>query len=390
MSQNIEFSKLKARQLIINAQGLNNHLNPIDSINKLGYVQIDTLSVSERAHHHVFHSRNPAYAKADLDEMMNKKEVFEYWSHAAAYLPISGYRFSLIKKNQFQNGDVSHWFPKDKKMNHYVLDRIRAEGPLQSKDFKQTRDTPGLWYDYKPAKVALEQLFMEGKLMIKKRKNFQKVYDLTDRVLPSNIDASTPTPTEFCEHLIKTALQSQGVATLSEIGYLRKRIKPTLTKVINKLVKSGELIPLKIEGLDHEYYSLPNTIFKEQVQELHILSPFDNLVIQRKRLLDLFDFEYQIECYVPEAKRKYGYYVLPILYKNRFVARLDPKADRKTGVFTIKKIWFEKGFVPDEEFYIKFSAKLKEFALFCGCKKVDVKKSYPALCKKALTKLLKI
>lgn len=384
----MKLTKAEARHLIIDSQGLNHDSTPLEIVNQLGYVQIDTLSVAERAHHHVFHSRNLAYAKTNLEDLMRTKQVFEYWSHAAAYLPIKDYRFSLIKKASYAKG-AKHWFAKNEKMNRYVLDRVRVEGPLQSKDFKETRDTPGLWYDYKPAKVALEQLFMEGKLMIKERINFQKVYDLTERVLPNDIDSSTPTPDEFCEYLIKTALQSQGVATLSEIGYLRKGIKPTLTKVINKLVRSGELVSLKIEGLDQEYYSLPNANFNEPSDEVHILSPFDNLVIQRKRLLDLFEFEYQIECYVPEAKRKYGYYALPILYKDSFVARFDPKADRKIGIFSIKKLWFESDFIPDDEFYFKLSEKLKRFALFCGCDTIVVEKCSPNGYKKELKKALK-
>jgi len=381
-------SKKEVRQLTIHTQGLNHQLSSIDTINKLGYVQIDTLSVSERAHHHIFNSRNPAYTKADLGDMMSKKQVFEYWSHAAAYLPIMDYRFSLIKKASYAKG-AQHWFTQDKKMNRYVLDRIKAEGPLQSKDFKESRDKPGVWYDYKPAKVALEQMFMEGKLMIAERRNFQKVYDLPENVLPSKIDTATPSLEEYCEHLIKSTLKAQGLASIQEIGYLRKGIKSTLTKTVNKLIETNEITPLSVEGIDQAYYAFPNVDHQQIPDNIHILSPFDNLVIQRKRLQLLFDFEYQIECYVPEAKRKYGYYVLPVLYKDSFVARFDPKADRKTGVFTVKKIWFEKDFVPDEKFYLKFSEKLRQFATFCGCDQLIIDKCSPAIYKKELKRATK-
>jgi uncharacterized protein YcaQ len=384
----LDISKNQAQHIVIESQGLNQSATSLAVINRLGYVQIDTLSVAERAHHHVFHSRNPNYTKIDLDNMMAKSQIFEYWSHAAAYLPISDFRFSLVKKASFTS-EGKHWFAKDEKMNQYVLDRISAEGPLQSKDFKDARDTPGLWYDYKPAKIALEQLFMEGKLMIKERVTFQKVYDLTERVLPSNTEVNTPTASEFCAYLIKTTLQSQGVATLSEMGYLRKGIKPVLFKVINQLVDSNELIKLKIEGLDQPYYAMPAMDFKTPADEVHILSPFDNLVIQRKRLSALFDFDYQIECYVPEAKRKYGYYCLPVLYRDQFVARFDPKADRKVGIFTLKKIWFESGFIPDDAFYTKFSAKIKQFATFCGCDTIVIEKCAPSSFKKALKGFIK-
>lgn len=389
MTQQTKITKSQAKHLIIDAQQLNNNLNSLDIINKLGYVQIDTLSVAERAHHHVFQSRNPNYRKTDLDEMMVKKQVFEYWSHAASYLPIADYRFSLIKKITHANGQ-SHWFAQDKKMNRHVMDRIKAEGPLQSKDFKQVRETPSEWYDYKPAKIALEQMFIEGKLMIKERRNFQKVYDLPENVLPSDINTTTPTLEEYYEHLILSVLRAQGLATINEIGYLRKGIRSALTKSINKLVETGEITPLLLEGDNQTYFTQSNNLQNTKpAQEVHILSPFDNLVIQRKRLQTLFDFEYQIECYVPEAKRKYGYYCLPVLYGDKFVARLDPKADRKTGVFTIKKIWFETNFTPDEAFYFKFSEKIKQFASFCGCSQVVIKKSTPASYKKELMSFIK-
>ncbi len=383
----MKLTKSEAKNIIIDAQQLNSDISSLDVINRLGYVQIDTLSVAERAHHHVFHSRDLTYTKGDLDEMMCEKKVFEYWSHAASYLPISDYRFSLIRKNQFAKGE-SHWFPQNKKMNRYVFDRIKAEGALQSKDFKHTRDESGAWYDWKPAKIALEQLFMEGKLMVSERRSFQKVYDLTDRVLPSDLDISTPSLSAYCQHLIISTLKAQGIASINEIGYLRKGIKPDLTKAIAKLVKSGEIVSIKIEDVDQHFFSRPNLSYQKLPQAVHILSPFDNLVIQRKRLLTLFDFDYQIECYVPEAKRKYGYYSLPVLYGDQFVARFDPKADRKTGVFTVKNIWFEKGFEPNEDFFIKFSKKLERFAIFCGCDQVAVEKSEPATYRKELKRTI--
>lgn len=388
MIKHLKLTKSEAQNIIIESQQLNNNVGSLDTINKLGYVQIDTLAVAERAHHHVFHSRNLAYAKTDLDKMMHEKKVFEYWSHAASYLPISDYRFSLIKKKLYAKGQ-SHWRVQNKKMNKYVLDRITSEGPLQSRDFKDTRDTPGAWFDWKPAKIALEQLFMEGKLMIAERRNFQKVYDLTENVLPTHIDSSTPSIKEYCDYLIKSTIRAQGLATVNEIGYLRKGIKPMLVKTINELVKTHEIVSANVENSDQEYFTFANYFHQETPQVVHILSPFDNLVIQRKRLQTLFDFDYQIECYVPEAKRKYGYYCLPVLYGDKFVARLDPKADRKTGIFTIKSIWFEQGLTPDEGFYFRFSEKIKHFASFCGCNKVIVEKCIPSQYKAELKTAIK-
>ena len=388
MPQHLKINNSEARHLIIDAQQLNRDLSAVEVIDKLGYVQIDTLSVAERAHHHIFQSRNASYKKSDLEEMMHKKQVFEYWSHAASYLPIADYRFSLIKKRQYATGQ-SHWFAKDKKMSRYVLDRIASEGPLQSKDFKEARHVSGSWYDWKPAKIALEQLFMEGKLMVTERNNFQKVYDLTEKVLPPDIDRSIPSLEQYCEHLIQSTLKAQGIANIREVGYLRKGIKPALNKSITKLIQLGEVVPTLLENSTEQYFTLPNLNYQKVPQEVHLLSPFDNLIIQRKRLQTLFHFEYQIECYVPENKRKYGYYCLPILYGDQFVARLDPKADRKTGIFTIKHLWLVAGFVPDELFFLKFSAKIKQFASFCGCDQVVLKQGNLGIYKKEFVFALK-
>lgn len=389
MAQQLKFTKTEAKNIIIATQFPYNSFSSLEIIQRLGYVQIDTLSVAERSHHHVLYSRNSDYTKSDLDNMMLKKEIFEYWSHAASYLPMNDYRFSLLKKREFANGQ-SHWFVQNKKMNQYVLDRIKSEGALQSKDFREARDVPTAWYDWKPAKIALEQLFMEGKLMVSKRKNFQKVYDLTERIVPTTIDTSIPSLHQYCEYLIESTLKAQGIATLSEIGYLRKGIKPALVKTIKKLVNTGALKQVQIEGISQVYYiTNRSSPIQEPGDTVHILSPFDNLVIQRKRLKTLFDFDYQIECYVPEPKRKFGYFCLPVLYRDQFIARFDPKADRKTGVFQIKKLWFEPDFVPEEDFYHKFSEKLSQLASFCGCNEVVIDTCFPLVYKKQLVKTIK-
>lgn len=299
----ISISQAEARDIIVNAQGLiNPNLTPLDIIHQIGYVQIDTLAVAARAHHHVFHTRSNTYTPSDLEVMMQNKQVFEYWSHAASYLPMEDYRFSLVSKKEYATGK-SHWFEQDKNTISYVLDRIKADGPLQSKDFKDDRTEKQEWYAWKPAKIALEQLFMEGKIMVRERKNFHKVYDLTERVLPDNVNISAPTTLQFCEHLIKKTLRAQGLATLNEIGYLRKGLKPVLIKALNPLLKGNEIIEVKIEKNEQTYFALNQPETSTKSTGVHIVSPFDNILIQRKRALSLFNFDYQIECYVPEKKR---------------------------------------------------------------------------------------
>ncbi|MGZ6539798.1 MAG: winged helix-turn-helix domain-containing protein, partial [Bacteroidia bacterium] len=337
-------------------------------------------------------SRLPDYEENYLSDLVNDKSIFEYWSHAASYLPMCDFRFSLPRKKAYSDGK-SHWFGQDKKMNKYVLDRIKAEGALQSKDFEYKRNGPGNWYEWKPAKRALEQLFMEGKLMVLKRQGFQKVYDLTERILPKDIDTSFPTEKEFSEHLIRRAVKSNGIVEEKEVFYLRKGLKESVNKTLKKLLKEGELIEVKISGAEKSIYVTTEEQLKaiEKIKlknDIQLLSPFDNLIIQRKRLQTIFDFDYQIECYVPEPKRKFGYFCLPVLYNDKFVARFDPKADRLTKVFYIKSMYFEKGFKPDEKFNKAFVSKLKAYAAFTGCDKIEIGKADKAW-KKEMQEFLK-
>ncbi len=350
----------------------------LKTIESLGYIQIDTLAVIARAHHHTLWSRLPHYTESQLNNLLDEKFIFEYWSHAASYLPMSDYRYSLPRKKSYEDGK-SHWFAQDKKMNTFVLDRIKAEGPLQSKDFEFKREGPGNWYEWKPAKRALEQLFMEGKLMIAKRQGFQKVYDLTNRVLPDNVNTSVPTEKEMAQHLIRKAIQAHGIVNEAEIAYLRTSVKDPVKNALKQMLKEGELIETKIEGIEKPYYigesdaTIAIKINKEK--NIHFLSPFDNLVIQRKRIQSLFNFDYMIECYLPEAKRKYGYFTLPVLYGSNFIGRLDPKADRASKTFYIKSMHFEKTFKANEAFNNSFALKLKELAAFNGCDKIVIEKA---------------
>lgn len=376
----------KVKLLALHSQGL---LQPVfgrgrkavlAAIEHLGYVQIDTLAVVARAHHHTLWTRVPGYDEKFLNGLLEKdKRIFEYWSHAASYLPMSDYRFSLPRKKAYAEGK-SHWFAQDKKLNNYVFDRIRAEGPLQSKDFEYRRSGPGNWYEWKPAKRALEQLFMEGKLMVAQRRGFQKVYDLAERVLPADVNTVMPTEKEYAEYLVRKAVQSNGIVDEKEIAYIRKGLGPAVNRALKHLLKEGALTETPVEGLGSALFvtsaeqlaSVENIRLRRQVQ---LLSPFDNAVIQRRRISRFFDFDYQIECYVPEPKRRFGYFCLPVLYGDSFAGRFDPKADRAAKVFYIKQMHFEKGFVPDADFNNAFAARLKEFAAFNGCEKIVIGKA---------------
>tara|TARA_R110000851_G_scaffold333555_1_gene516652 strand:- start:167076 stop:168350 length:1275 start_codon:yes stop_codon:yes gene_type:complete len=371
-------------QLNIQQQGL---LQPATSLSallqQLSYVQIDSINVVERAHHHVLHTRLPDYSASMLDAAMSDKTVFEYWSHAAAYLPIDDYRFSLYRKQHLQQGGT-HWFEPEHKVMREVKARISSEGPLKSSQFTHRSDTPnGTWWDWKPAKKALEQLFMQGELMVARRDKFQKVYDLTERVLPKHIDTTVPSDTEFAQHLIHRYLSAHGFGNLQQIQYLRKGLKPLLSKTLAQLCEQGDIASFTESSATTQqvyFYQPTQALPTTMPNKVWLLNPFDNLVIQRKKLKQWFGFDYQIEVYVPEAKRQFGYYSLPILWRDRFVGRVDVKADRKNQCLLLQQLSFEADAFDDhstdisisdttdrEAFIAAFVDAIEHYATFNNC-----------------------
>ncbi|RKE03220.1 winged helix-turn-helix domain-containing protein [Marinifilum flexuosum] len=350
----------------------------LSAIEHLGYIQIDTISVVQRAHHHTLWTRNPKYQASHLDQLLAEKKVFEYWSHAAAYLPMRDFRFSLIRKHAIASGAQNHWFEKDEKLMNSIMKRIELEGPLMAKDFENTDKKRRDWSS-KPAKRALENLFMQGDLMIPRRNNFHKVYDLTERVISSDIDISMPTEEEYIRFLIVRYLEANGLGLASEMAYLLKNTKPIVERYLKEMHLSGELLQIKVGEVN--YYTLPSALDLLNKllsrSKLKILSPFDNLLIQRKRMHSLFNYDYQIECYVPEAKRKFGYFCLPVLWDGKLVARMDCKADRKTSVLHVNHLALEANLKKLDAFSEALSKELKAFMIFNDCKQVKIHRTTP-------------
>ena len=380
------------------------------TIEKLGYIQIDTIAVIERAHHHTLWSRRADYEPNMLHELQAQdRRVFEYWGYAMSYLPMSDYRYYLQKMRYFENPS-SKWVEIClKQCGHLmkpVLERIRKEGPLSSKDFKPPPGKKrGNWWDWKPAKIALEMLFWKGDLMVTERRNFQKVYDLTERFLPGHADTSIPSEDETEQFLVKRALLGNGILQEKEIFNF---LQPSATrdsdlqvansdvklKSLNDLICAGQVTPLKITGENNaSYYALSETIDKstkhgKQQPRVFILSPFDNLMAHRQRLKNLFDFSYSLECYVPASKRKFGYFTLSILWGENFVGRLDPKADRKKKIFIVRKLAFEPVLKDFDVFLPFFANKLADLARFNRCDKIKLVKVTPSKIKAKLKRAL--
>lgn len=375
-------------------------------INQLGYIQIDTISVINRAHHHILWTRKNDYNENHIHKLQAKdKLIFEYWAHAMSYLPINHYRFSLQCMENFRSPN-SKWlkyrYNQSGKYFTYILERITNEGPLSSSDFQnEDGKKRGTWWDWKPAKTALEYLFWQGDLMVAERKGFQKYYDLTERVLPSDIDTTKPSNDELAKYFVRKALSASGIASETEImkfmqpgkttvSDLQVVDRSTMKKAIAELCEDNEIVPLAIEGEKQIInYSLKKTLVNNKNKigkQIHFLSPFDNLIIQRERLKRLFNFNYVIECYVPEPKRVYGYFVLPVLYGNKFVARFDPKADRKKNILLINNLVFENNINDYDEILPLFAEKLIEFANFNNCNNIKIVKSKPVKIKSVLKK----
>ena len=402
-----------ARRMILNAQLLDGRAKLskgkegiAQTIEKLGYVQIDTLAVINRAHHHTLWTRRPDYDAEMLQELQAKdRRVFEYWGHAFSYLPMSDYRYYSSRMRNFDD-PYSKW-EKDRleKYGHLmqpILERIRKEGPLRTKDFappsatkpvaQRNGEPPATW----PTRTALEMLFLKGDLMVTERRNFQRIYDLTERVLPDGISTSLPDDDELGEFLVRRALSAYGVAQEREIhDHIDAASKRVISKSLMGLVDVGEVIPIAIEKVPSaDYYALSQTIekttkLKQTSSHVFLLSPFDNLIIQRERTKRLFGFDYALECYVPAAKRKYGYFVLPILWGENFIGRLDPKADRKQRTLTIRNLVFEQEFAAFDDFLASFADKLVDFTRFNQCEKVVFEKISPAEIKVTLEHLAK-
>ena len=386
-------SRREARRIALHSNGLGvkrpfgkGKSAVFNALDQLGYVQIDTISVVQRAHHHVLWSRVPGYQSRYLHDLQPKDRlVFEYWAHAAAYLPMEDYRYALPIMRYFRE-HKDPWRKSERKIMNHVLERIAAEGPLMSRDFEVIKKKKGGgWWDWKPTKIALQRLFFEGHLMTSERRGFQRVYDLPERVIPEHIDQSEPTEEDYARHLIRRGVRAYGLIRPGEISYLRAGLGAVVRQEVAALAAEGELVRVHVRGIDEPYYCRPETL-NTTVRinnSVRILSPFDNVAIQRKRLSDLFDFDYQIECYVPREKRTYGYFTLPMLFGDQFVGRLDSKADRKTGILHLFNLHFEEKFLKKIP-RVALRKSVIEFMQFNNCQAIQLHRTNSSVISQAL------
>lgn len=375
----------EARKVILHAAGLSKRAQfgrgkegVYKFIEHLGFVQIDTNYVVERAHHHSIWARVPDYKPGWIDELQSDGRVFEFWTFATGYIPTQNFRFSLPVKEDF----AARYKPKTQaeiNLMKKIIDRIGREGPLMASDFENDRVTKNKgWWDWRPSKVALERLHLFGELMTTRNKKFHKVYDLTENVLPRDVDRTAPTPEEYTRHVVFRALKMLGLGYANEVAWTAHYGPKTIKKELKSMADNGEIIEVKIEGLKSTMpiYMHPDYAKKKITLsgDAYILSPFDILNVFRRRLRDFFAFDYQVECFVTESKRKYGYFSLPVLIGDTFVARMDCKADRKAGVLNINNLHFEKMKFTGE-MILKLAGTMEKFTEFNQCNKTVIIKT---------------
>jgi uncharacterized protein len=347
----IQLTSAQARSIWLHAQRLDTS-EPFGAgpaatpaaVAHLGYLQIDTIHVIERSHHHVLYTRIPSYRREHLHQAQSiDKTVFEYWTHALSYLPTESLRFYVRRmRRDWQRRIV--WFGKVSDADlRRVLSRVRRHGPVTIRDLDN--DAPGdrdyAWGSRKPSKRALETAFYKGLLTISQRTGMLKTYELLTRHFGWERLPRAASERETLDYLLDRALRSQGIVSVESICYQDAPRKPAMRRLVESRVRRKELIPVQVEGAGQwPHWIRPDALdlIPDPAQEqVHILSPFDPLVIQRKRFRLFFDYEYRFEAYVPEHKRVLGYFVCPVLIGDRIVAALDLKTDRQRQKLLVQR-----------------------------------------------------
>ncbi len=357
MPRNVEshpLDKTEARRIWLRAQRLDvsapfgeGPQATAAAVAHLGYVQIDTINVIERCHHHILWNRIPEYRRADLRQAQSiDKSVFEYWTHALSYVPSNDLRFFLPAMRRHQR-EGHKWLTAVKPADlRKVLRLIRRDGALTIRDIDDDVlvDKEHLWASRKPSKRALQLLFYTGMLTVSERIGMLKTYDLMTRHFGWDKPPSKPpkpaSVSDTTAYLLDRALRSQGIVSLDSICHLDAPSKPAIRRLIGSRVRAKELVPVALEGAGkQEHWARPATLesASEGSDQVHILSPFDPLMIQRKRTELFFDYGHRFEAYVPREKRVFGYFALPVLAGDNIVAALDLKTDRKSRKLLVQK-----------------------------------------------------
>lgn len=402
----MQITRNQIKLMQLESQGL---LNPfpkkadkpdvLKTIQKIELLQIDTINVVARSPYFALWSRLGNYQKQWLDQTHAEGHLFEYWAHAACFIPIEHYPLFLAgmteEKSVWKNAET--WRDNHVELVNLVLEKIRNNGPTKSSDFERKDIKTSGWWDWKEEKIALEYLWTHGDLMIAYRNNFQRYYDFTEKVFP-DFNKNQISIEEATRDKVERTIRVLGATRLKWIADYYRLKNAALTQIIKELIHSNKVFTFQSSDWNEEIYihnsqmELFENALSEQLipTKTSLLTPFDPLIWDRQRTREIYNFEYTIECYLPAKKRKFGYFCLPILYNGNLVGRIDAKANRIDKVFEIKSIHFENKFIPDEIFFSEFSAVVKSCASWHDTPTITLNEIIPAFIKTNLESKLSI
>jgi len=365
-------------------------------IEQIGCVQIDTLHMVRRSHYIVLWSRLGTYNPVDLDALTSAadRRLFEGWQHAATIIPLIEYRYQMVHQHNLRE-HPTNWYNRwlnetvQKDFVPQVLERVRSEGALKVSNFESDGHTGGTWWNWRPAKVALEFLYAFGELMVADRVKFQRVYDLTERILPKWVDTTEPTVEERDRFWVERGAKALGICLPRHAGdYTWMKVSRS-RPIVESLLADGILLPVKGQLADGKTADL--VIHRDNLPLLRqaadgelkaerstFLSPFDSLWWASRRDEQFWGFHQSLEAYLPAPKRVYGYFCMPILHKDRLVGRFDPKLERKDGLLRLKALYLEPGVKPDEELVRDVAIAMRDFLAFHQAKELIIERSEPA------------
>lgn len=400
----VNLSLEATRTLAVHRQGLDkrplgvNKETLLDTIDKIGLLQIDTINVVARSHYLVMLARVGLYDFTELDALFYPdRKLFEQRAHVACLIPAKDYEYFvpvILARRQEPHRKIDRLGSSAQEILDEVLAEINKKGPMASKDFEDQRTEKKGWWDWKPEKFALEILFEQGYLAIDRRVNFQRYYDLVGRVLLAEIDNPIKTLEDWKRWVVLRSLACLGVATIKQIGDYYRQQKTEINSTIQTLVDEDAIVPVCVEGWKEAAYINAGdvTIIEEIKDGLHqskltvFLSPFDNLIWDRNRVRDLFGFDYRVELYTPLARkeRQYGYYAMPILHNGQLVGRLDPKVDRQNKTLIIHSIFIEENQSVDERLIAGIVNAIREFMAFHKADTLIIERAVPERLKEEL------
>jgi hypothetical protein len=360
----------------------------VDLVTALGYVQIDTLHVVNRAHDVTLWARFGAYDTAAFHRLIytpGERQLYEGWGHAASLIPLQHYRYHRWRNIR----GSAEWLAKDgnRQLAEQTLARIRSGGALRVADLEYSGPQRGAWYDWKPTKMALEVLFANGDLMVSDRVNFHRVYDVSSRVLPEWVDTTPLTPDEGRLWCLEQAAKALAVFEPRSLTWYAYMMATPARSLVKALIDEGVLVSIQGESLAGvkswmvHRDSLPllqRAADGELVpQRTTFLSPFDSLFWAGERDQLLWGFDQVLECYKRPQDRIYGYFSFPILHHDRLVGRFDPKLDRKTGVLHLNALYLEPGIPPDDALVAGVAAAMRDFLAWHAARDLHILKSDP-------------